>query len=62
MDKRLITQWEAERLPEREEAYKADVLEYALAHFQATRDHDNPTPYQEYKYQAYALMKTPEIE
>ena len=43
-------------------SHKADVLEYALAHFQATRDHDNPTPYQEYKYQAYALLKRPEIE
>lgn len=62
MDKRLIAQWEAERLPEREEAHEADVLEYALAHFQATRDQDNPTSYQEYRYQAYTLIKLPDIE
>ena len=60
MDKRLIAQWEAERLPEREEAHKADALDLALADFsERLRTYSEIGPYDEPKplYSDLLLLK-----
>lgn len=62
MDRRLIAQWEAERLPEREREHKYRIVEYALNLYTLEQEQDNPTPYSECLYQSYALLKKPEIE
>ena len=73
MDRRLQTQWEAERLPERAENLKDDVLNHALkdyndalAYLQEYGLSDGVIPsYREIKLHAYFLYtkgQPPEIE
>ena len=70
MDRRLIAQWEAERLPFREIEYHNDVIAKACKDYERVIGPilDNGTmdvpdnAYQEFKLHAYALLKRPEIE